>query len=211
MNTKVAIAFYYLSIGSVVFCGDVIAVKLIFWPPCTQMGHNCVVDGWSVAGLAATVLAVAATVLAVLGAVAVAAWWTSLNARVTEQVTKLAEALKTEVDTRVDRILQDQQRKVEKQLEEFRAQFVKVEAGIARVNEEAAQAASNSRAAKQKVDDMKFTIEIILENATSAREQIDDLTEFTARLVEAVDDTSKFQKLLEEVAAGDTPISAAPD
>ncbi len=86
MQTKIALAFYYLSISLLVACSLVIVIKLIFWPPCTQMGNTCVIDPWSVAGLAATILGVAATILAVLGAVAVAAWWTSLNERVNNQV-----------------------------------------------------------------------------------------------------------------------------
>jgi hypothetical protein len=108
MKTKVALAFYYLAIGFLTICAGVIVVKLIFWPPCTPTGNTCVVEPWSVAGLAGTVLAVAATVLAVLGAVAVAAWWTSLNERVVEQVKRLYEAQKKEVNTQVDTLLKDQ-------------------------------------------------------------------------------------------------------
>jgi len=116
MKTFFAIAIYIIAIVCIVVFAGVIVTTLIFWPPCTQMGHNCVVDGWSIAGLAATVLAVAATVLAVLGAVAVAAWWISLNDRVTDQVTKLYNEQKTEINKQVDQIVKDQQQKVDAEL-----------------------------------------------------------------------------------------------
>ncbi len=61
----------------------------MFWPPCTPTGTKdttCIVDGWSVAGLAATITGLAGTVLALLGAFAVAAWWTNLDARVEQHV-----------------------------------------------------------------------------------------------------------------------------
>lgn len=93
MKTKFALAFYYLAIGLLTACAIVVVVKLIFWPPCTQTGNTCVIDPWSVAGLAATILGVAGTILAVLGAVAVAAWWTSLNDRVIDQVNKQVDKL----------------------------------------------------------------------------------------------------------------------
>jgi len=40
--------------------------------------------------------------LAILGAVAVAAWWTSLNKLVTKRVTKLYDKQKAEVDKTLD-------------------------------------------------------------------------------------------------------------
>src|SRR6266566_9157542 len=102
MKTIFAIVCYCIAIGFLVACVAVIVVKLIFWPPCTQIGNTCAIDPWSTAGLAGTVLAVSATVLAILGAVAVAAWWTSLNDRVNNQVTKLYETQKVEINTQVD-------------------------------------------------------------------------------------------------------------
>jgi len=116
MNARAALICFYVAIIFLVIFAGVIVVKLIFWPPCTQMGNACVVDGWSVAGLAAMVLAVAATMLAILGAVAVAAWWTSLNARVNDQVRKHYTAQQKEVDARVDRLLAKQEKKVTDQL-----------------------------------------------------------------------------------------------
>jgi hypothetical protein len=128
LKTKFAIAFYYIAIGFLVACAAVIVVKLIFWPPCTQIGNTCAIDPWSTAGLAGTVLAVAATLLAILGAVSVAAWWTSLNDRVNEQVTKLYETQKAEINTQVDTMLAGQREKVDVQLEEFQTAFRSLEA-----------------------------------------------------------------------------------
>src|SRR5437764_7492033 len=106
---------YYLSICFLVACSCVIVVKLMFWPPCTQTGNTCVIEPWSVAGLAGTVLAVAATVLAILGAVAVAAWWTSLNATVTERIKKLYKRQQSEVRKVVAEFLAEQKQEVHDQ------------------------------------------------------------------------------------------------
>jgi hypothetical protein len=109
MKTKFALAFYYLAIGLLTACAIVVVVKLIFWPPCKQTGNTCVIDPWSVAGLAATILGVAGTILAVFGAVAVAAWWTSLNERVTDQVNKQVDKLvPTQVLTLVTKLVPTQ-------------------------------------------------------------------------------------------------------
>src|SRR6266581_528090 len=116
MKTKFALAFYYLAIGLLTTCAIVIVVKLIFWPPCTKMGNTCMIDPWSVAGLAATILGVAGTILAVFGAVAVAAWWTMLNKRVSDQVTILYGRQKREVNTQVDTLLAEQKQKIDVQL-----------------------------------------------------------------------------------------------
>src|SRR6266516_4729875 len=130
MKTKIALAFYYIAIGFLVACAVVIVDKLIFWPPCTQTKTTCVIDPWSTAGLAGTVLAVSATVLAILGAVAVAAWWTSLNATVTERVKKLYKKQQREVNTQVDTLLADQREKVDGQLEGFQKAFQPLEARV---------------------------------------------------------------------------------
>src|SRR5256885_411000 len=101
MKTRIAIAAYYLAIGFLVVFTGVIVYKLMFWPPCTPIGPKdgaCAVDSWSLAGLAGTVMGIAATVLALLGTVAVAAWWTGLDTRVNNQVTRL-------YDVKVDPLL----------------------------------------------------------------------------------------------------------
>lgn len=98
-KTEFTIWVYCLAIILLASCSVVIVMKLIFWPPCTQSGSICVIDGWSVAGLAGTILGVAATMLGILGAVAVAAWWVSLNDRVTDQVNNLYKAQEKEINS----------------------------------------------------------------------------------------------------------------
>ena len=90
MKYRVAITVFYIAIIFLVIFSGVIVYRLMFLPPCTPTkDFSCLLDGASVAGLAATVLGVAAAILALLGAFAVAAWWTSLDIRINEQVTKL--------------------------------------------------------------------------------------------------------------------------
>src|SRR6266566_2672139 len=119
VKTRIALYCYYLSISLLTVCAIGIVVKLLFWPPCTQTGNTCVIEPWSVAGLAGTVLAVAATVLAVLGAVAVAAWWASLDTKVNEQVKKLYNEQSEEANKRIDYLLVTLEARMNVQLEEF--------------------------------------------------------------------------------------------
>ena len=114
MRTRLVITAYYFAVGLLVLFTGVIIFKLMFWPPCTPSGSNdttCIVDGWSVAGLAGTVLGVSATVLALLGAFAVAAWWTALDKRVGEEVMKL---YKQEISVQVRLALEQFQTKADK-------------------------------------------------------------------------------------------------
>jgi hypothetical protein len=83
------------------------------------------------AGLAGTVLAVAATLLAILGAVAVAAWWTSLKGFVTKRVQKLYKKQQLEVNDQIDTMLAGQREKVDAQLEEFQTSFQSLKASEA--------------------------------------------------------------------------------
>src|SRR5438105_950685 len=99
MKTKFALVFYYISIALLIVCAIVIVFKLIFWPPCTQIGNTCTIDGWSVAGLAGTI------------------WWTSLNKLVTKRVTKLYDKQKAEVDKTLD----TQQQKIEVRIKSLQA------------------------------------------------------------------------------------------
>jgi tetratricopeptide (TPR) repeat protein len=86
----IAIIAFCVAIGLLVIFSGIIVWRFMFLPPCTPVpGSACLVDAGSVAGLAATVMGVAAAILALLGAFAVAAWWTSLDIRINEQVTKL--------------------------------------------------------------------------------------------------------------------------
>jgi len=108
-KTAVYIAVYYLAIVALLALLGTIVLRLVLSPPCSIIGKNeCIVDGWSVAGLAGTILAVAATLLAVLGAVAVAYWWLNLNEKVDRRVD---EQIKKEID----QALQEQETKLKEQ------------------------------------------------------------------------------------------------
>src|SRR5260370_9553462 len=84
--TRMAIATYYLAICVLLICLVTLVVKLTFWPVCTG-ASAC--DGWTVAGLVAPILGVSVAFLGILGAIALAAWWLSLEDRVDNRVTQL--------------------------------------------------------------------------------------------------------------------------
>jgi hypothetical protein len=131
MKKPLALIVYIFAITLLSACAITIIVKLIFWPPCTQTGNICVVDGWSIAGLAASILGVSATVLAILGAVGVAGWWIWLNDRVKNLITKLYEDQKLEIKKNVDGILEDQRMKVNKNVDDIlKDQQQKIESRI---------------------------------------------------------------------------------
>jgi hypothetical protein len=109
IKTALATAVYYLAIVALLVLLGAILFKFAFSPPCSFIAKNeCMVDGWSVAGLAGTVLAVAATLLAVLGAVAVAYWWLNLNEKVDRRVDE-------QIKIAIDRALQEQEEKISEQ------------------------------------------------------------------------------------------------
>ncbi len=119
LKTWYAIAIYVVAVCFLLACTGIIVYKLLFIVPCTPTGPQaslCVADGWSIAGLAATVLGVAAAMLTILGAFAVAYWWAELDKRVSEQVKGLYEKQKGEVNSRVGELLSDQKTKVDKLL-----------------------------------------------------------------------------------------------
>ncbi len=89
MITRTARATYYIAICVFLVCLVVLVVKMTFWPVCGG-GSTC--DGWTVAGLVAAVLGVSTAFLGILGAIALAAWWTSLDKRVEDHVTHLFTA-----------------------------------------------------------------------------------------------------------------------
>jgi len=108
-KTALATAVYYLAIVVLLVLLGMIVLRFVFSPPCSIIAKNeCVVDGWSVAGLAGTVLAVAATLLAVLGAIAVAYWWLSLNEKVDRRVDE-------QIKTAIDQALKEQEKKISDQ------------------------------------------------------------------------------------------------
>src|SRR5947209_3150780 len=130
MKTKFAIILYSVAIISLVVMTGFVIWRLIIMPPCTQIGNLCVIEPWSVAGLAGTVLAVAATVLAVLGAVAVAAWWTALNDRVTDQVKGLYDGHKKEIGAALEDFIAEQQQVVRDQVGTVQTKLQTVESRI---------------------------------------------------------------------------------
>ncbi len=128
LKTAVATAIYYLAILALVAFLGVVVIKLVIWPPCSITTRNeCVVDGWSIAGLAGAVLGVGATVLAILGAVAVAYWWTNLNEKVDRRVDE-------QIKTAIDQSLKEQEEKIserttlllKKQEEKFEESLLKL-------------------------------------------------------------------------------------
>jgi hypothetical protein len=131
MKKTLALIVYIFAIALLALCAITIVVKLIFWPPCTQTGNICVVDGWSVAGLAASILGVSATVLAILGAVGVAGWWIWLNDRVKNLITILYENQRLEIKKTVDANLEDQKMEVNKTVDAIlKEQQLKIESRI---------------------------------------------------------------------------------
>ncbi|MFL5626341.1 MAG: hypothetical protein ACJ788_12185 [Ktedonobacteraceae bacterium] len=109
LKTAVATAVYYLAILALVAFLGVVVVKLVVWPPCSITTRNaCVVDGWSITGLAGAVLGVGATLLAILGAVAVAYWWANLNEKVDQRVDE-------QIKTAIDQALQEQKKNLTEQ------------------------------------------------------------------------------------------------
>ncbi len=95
MKSLLLIIAFYVAIGLLVIFSGIIVWRLMFLPPCTPTkDSSCLLDGASVAGLAATVMGVAAAILALLGAFAVAAWWTNLDERINKQVNKQDQSKK---------------------------------------------------------------------------------------------------------------------
>ncbi|HVB26054.1 MAG TPA: hypothetical protein VNG51_29205 [Ktedonobacteraceae bacterium] len=125
LETKPAIyiAVYYLAIFALLALLGTIVLRFVFSPPCSVIGKNeCIVDGWSVAGLASTVLAVAATLLAILGAIAVAGWWLNLNDKVDRRVDEQAKkAIDQAYQEQVKEISQQTTQLLEEQKKRFEA------------------------------------------------------------------------------------------
>lgn len=126
-----AIVFYYFIIGVLAAAGIIIIFKLLFIPVCTNSAQQaCAIDGWSLAGIAATVLGLAATLLAFLGAFAVAYWWANLDQKVNKQVKKRTNAL-------IEQRLKDQEAKfqslMENNVKAFEADMKNIEAQISQL------------------------------------------------------------------------------
>jgi len=96
-----AIATYYLALCVFLICLVTLVVKLTFWPVC--IGASAC-DGWTVAGLVESVLGLCAVFLGMLGAIALAAWWLSLETRVENRVTQLFTARVQAVQDSIDQL-----------------------------------------------------------------------------------------------------------
>ena len=99
--TRFAIATYYLAICVFLVCLVTLVVKLTFWPVCTG-ASAC--DGWTVAGLVGAIMGLSAVFLGILGAIALAAWWTSLDTRVEDRVTQLFTVRVQAVQDSIDQL-----------------------------------------------------------------------------------------------------------
>lgn len=118
------VVLYYVAIIALILICGIIIFKLLFISPCSNYTQNaCIVDGWSIAGLAATVLGIAATVLAFLGAFAVAYWWTKLDQKVNKQVKK-------RIDKEIDRRLKEQEQKFLDQISRLKGQIAPLETNV---------------------------------------------------------------------------------
>lgn len=144
LKTAVATAIYYFAILALVAFLGVVVIKLVIWPPCSITTRNeCVVDGWSIAGLAGAVLGVGGTILAVLGAVAVAAWWTGLDKKVDERVD---ERVDNQMKVRLNQNLEDHKNETRAQTTQLLQEQKKI------FDERLAQAQLNIDAAQKQAD-----------------------------------------------------------
>jgi tetratricopeptide (TPR) repeat protein len=142
MQTRIV---YSIAIGLLVLFAIIIVIKLLFIPPCIPTGlknPTCtyIVDSWSLAGLAATVMGVAATVLALLGAVAVAAWWSDLEKR---------------VDAKVNDLFNEQLKLINDQLEKKQQEVVDLQEKLVEDSENTSKAIANLILGNQLWEHMK--------------------------------------------------------
>jgi DNA repair exonuclease SbcCD ATPase subunit len=138
-NTKFAQWFYWISIGVLVATAIGIVWRLIILPPDLK--------GLDVVGLASSVLGVAATVLAILGAVAVAAWWVSLDEKVTKRVNELYKKQEEKIDEKVKEMLKQQERKINDQIVDFREKLQIIENNAAKIQKDLEETLAESFAA----------------------------------------------------------------
>jgi hypothetical protein len=131
---------YYFAVACLILFTTVVIVKLTFWPACTVTDTSVVisqnkvnivpvcVDGWSIAGIAATVLGVGGAILTLIGALAVAAWWIELHNRVEAQVNALYEEQKERIDLRTNTFLKELE-------EDFNQRFLTINSKIEKIDE----------------------------------------------------------------------------
>jgi hypothetical protein len=138
-NTKFAQWFYWISIGVLVATALGIVWRLIILPPDLK--------GLDVVGLASSVLGIAATVLAILGAVAVAAWWTSLDKQVTKRVNELYKKQEEKIDEKVKEMLKQQEQKINDQIVDFREKLQIIENNATKIQRDLEETLAESFAA----------------------------------------------------------------
>ncbi len=147
---NIATVIYYLAIGCLILLTLVVVSVLIAKPYCPitspvpQNGAPTVIciDGWSIAGVAATILAVAGTILTLIGALAVAAWWTELDVKVNKRVENRVDELFTQrVEQQVGRLLVQ-----EAAFQELKAQVAKIDGETTRIDKEVGDLTRQSKA-----------------------------------------------------------------
>ncbi len=190
MRTRYALAFYYLVIGLLAACAVIIIIKLLLFPPCTPTGPHgslCAVDGWSIAGLAATVLGVAAAILTILGAFSVAYWWAELDKRVNSQVRVLFEEEKKTLNKNVDELLDAQKATIKKEMENLLKD----------------QKTTISNELEQAIEAQKIIFdEALQKELTILNKKVDDLLEVQRKKIEAQEQQlSHLDKDLDQMQA----------
>jgi hypothetical protein len=100
-----------------------------------------------VVGQASSVLGVAATVLAILGAVAVAAWWASLDDKVKRTVNDLYKKQEERIDGIVKEVLKQQEQKINDQIVDFRGELQIIENNATKIQMDLEETLAESFAA----------------------------------------------------------------
>ncbi len=109
---------WILCFAPVVLLGLLIAiiVKILSLPICTAVGQSaCSIDGWSLAGMAGTILGVGAALLTILVGLAAIAWLVKLDqridqrveARVSERMEELRQKQEEALTTHFDGVFQE--------------------------------------------------------------------------------------------------------
>jgi hypothetical protein len=105
---------WILCVAPVVLLGLLIAIiiKILSLPICTAVGQSsCSIDGWSLAGMAGTVLGIGAALLTILVGLAAIAWLAKLDQRIDERV-------EARVSERMEELRQKQEEALTKHFDE---------------------------------------------------------------------------------------------
>jgi septal ring factor EnvC (AmiA/AmiB activator) len=169
MVTRTARATYYIAICVFLIFLAVLIVKMTFWPVCIS-GSTC--DGWTVAGLVAAVLGVSTAFLGILGALALAAWWTSLDKRVEDRVTQL-------FNTRIQAV-QDSIDQLEKRAGELRDKVVAIENTIPDFDARIQAAQGSINQLDKQADELRGEVNAIESTVSGLEPRIDAAFEATS-------------------------------